>query len=161
MRLSATGLALLKEVEGVCLTPYKDAEGLWTCGVGHVLTEEEAASDQIRCGETLLLWRTTLTEAQVDALLAQDLQPFEMALTEAITVPLTPGQADACLSLAFSIGLRAFCTSTLLRLLNQGDYAGARGQFRRWVKVNDRVIAALQQRRKREVVRWDATEEES
>jgi lysozyme len=84
----------------------------------------------------------------------------EAALTQAITVPLTPGQADACLCLAWNIGFPAFCTSTLLTLLNQGDYAGARGEFRQWVQgPGYRVIPRLQQRRKREVARWDEPEE--
>jgi hypothetical protein len=50
-------------------------------------------------------------------------------------------------SFAFNCGLGAFEESTLLRLLNNGDYEGAAGQFSRWVKGPNGPLAGLVKRR--------------
>lgn len=50
------------------------------------------------------------------------------------TVPLTQGEWDAYVSLAYNIGPTAFCGSTLVKLLRSTppDYAGACKQILRW-----------------------------
>jgi lysozyme len=63
-----------------------------------------------------------------------DVQKFEGALKRCVTVPLHQYEYDAYLHFAYNIGERAFCTSTLVRKLNAGDYAGACAEISRWIK---------------------------
>jgi lysozyme len=53
-------------------------------------------------------------------------------------------------SLAYNIGLDAFRASTLLRLYNAGNTAGAAAQFDRWSRANGRVLRGLVARREAE-----------
>jgi len=50
-------------------------------------------------------------------------------------------------SFIFNCGVSAFKSSTLLRLLNQGDYEGARKQFLRWDKAGGKPLLGLARRR--------------
>lgn len=68
-------------------------------------------------------------------------------------MPLIQYQFDALVSLAFNIGEGAFRRSTLLKLLNRGDYKGASEQFLVWKNAGGRPI--LLNRRKREKALFD------
>lgn len=76
-----------------------------------------------------------------------DASKFEGALKKCVTVPLTQYEYDAFTSLAYNIGPTAFCSSTLVRLLNAGDYAGACAQISRWNKQGGRELPGLTKRR--------------
>jgi lysozyme len=47
----------------------------------------------------------------------------------------------------FNLGIRRLAESTLLILLNKGDYRGAADQFSRWVRSDGQVLAGLVKRR--------------
>ena len=53
-----------------------------------------------------------------------DVQKFEGALKQCVTVPLAQHEYDALVSFSYNVGSRAFCQSTLVRKLNAEDYAG-------------------------------------
>jgi len=79
------------------------------------------------------------------------------AVTRLVTVQLTPGQFDCLVSFCFNIGVEAFEHSTLLRLLNQGDYAAVPDELRRWVHDHaGTVLPVLERRREIEIARWGA-----
>lgn len=141
-RLSYDGLQRLKTEEGFSATPYFDYHGN-SIGYGHL----------IRPGEDL----TYVTEAQATELLLSDVEWAERAVAGAVTVPLTPGQFDALVLLAYNIGAPAFRASTLVRLLNAGDYDGAAAQFGRWVKAGGATLGALVDRRERERQLFEGT----
>jgi lysozyme len=87
--INAAGLALIEKWEGLVLTAGQDIAGVLTIGYGHTLGVYE--------GETI-------TEAQADALLANDLAIFEEVVTiHTIGVP-TDNQFAAMVSLSFNIG---------------------------------------------------------
>ena len=65
----------------------------------------------------------------------QDVQKFEGALKRCVKVPLHQHEYDAYMSLAYNIGPGAFCSSTLVKLLNAGDYTGACEQILRWKRA--------------------------
>jgi lysozyme len=67
-----------------------------------------------------------------------------------VTVPLNQNQFDALVSFTENEGATSFEESTLLRLLNAGDYAGAAAQFDRWVYQKGRVLPGLVDRRQQE-----------
>ncbi|MGH7814100.1 MAG: lysozyme [Candidatus Binataceae bacterium] len=69
-------------------------------------------------------------------LLHDDLEQAEKPICELVEVPLTQNQFNALASLVFNIGGEAFKNSTLLKLLNAGDYHKAAMEFPRWDKVH-------------------------
>lgn len=77
--------------------------------------------------------KTTPVKALARAL--ADVQKFEGALKRCVKVPLHQHEYDAYLSLAYNIGPGAFCSSTLVKLLNAGDYTGACEQILRWKRA--------------------------
>ncbi|PRP70248.1 muraminidase, partial [Chromobacterium amazonense] len=79
--------------------------------------------------------------------LQQDLAKFEVGVSRLVKVQLRQNQFDALVSFSYNLGLGSLQNSTLLRLLNQGDYAGAAGQFILWDKAGGKVLPGLQRRR--------------
>ncbi|APF12027.1 hypothetical protein BKC11_04965 [Salmonella enterica subsp. enterica serovar Typhimurium] len=62
----------------------------------------------------------------------------------------TTEQADTLISDYQKRGVRTEKTSTLLRKLNAGDYAGAADEFLRWNKAGGKVLNGLTRRREAE-----------
>jgi lysozyme len=79
-----------------------------------------------------------------------DVQQFEGALKRCVRVPLHQHEYDAFLSLAYNIGSGAFCSSTLVRKLNAGDYAGACAEILRWDRFRGEPLRGLTLRRQAE-----------
>lgn len=79
-----------------------------------------------------------------------DVQKFEGALKSCVKVPLHQYEYDAYISLSYNIGSRAFCSSTLVKLLNNNDYEGACKQILRWDKFNGKPLKGLTIRRQAE-----------
>lgn len=132
-QINQAGFELIKSFESCVLHVYRDAVGLPTIGWGHL----------IKAGESF----TTLTQEEADELFRQDLAIFETAVATLVKVPLTDNQFAALVSLAFNIGTGNFKDSTLLRLLNHGEYQMAADQFGRWNKAKGRVLKGLTRRR--------------
>lgn len=96
-----------------------------------------------------LIRGTVYTRERCEALLQEDLSKHADAL-RCIKTPLTDGQAAAFTSFAFNVGARQFCASTLARLANAGNLAGACAQLSRWVYAGGKVFQGLVNRRKAE-----------
>lgn len=92
--------------------------------------------------------KTTPTKALQRVLI--DVKSFEGALKQCVNVPLTQYEYDAYVSLSYNIGANAFCSSTLVKLLNSGDYAGACKQILRWDKFKGEPLRGLTIRRQAE-----------
>jgi lysozyme len=160
-RLSPAGVQLLRTLEGVESHAYRDVAGLWTIGVGHLLTDEEQADQAVQCDGVAVPYGEGLSDTQIDALLCQDVRRFEDALADAITVPLTQHQWDALVCWAYNCGVGAMRGSTLLRVLNAGDYDQVPAQLRRWNKAGGRVVRGLENRRERECALWTQGDDET
>lgn len=137
MKISETGIALIKRFEGCKLNAYLCPAGVLTIGYGH--------TGEVKQG---MVW----TQQQADDALARDLQSFESAVSACVTVPITQSQFDALVSFAFNCGVGALRKSTLLRLLNAGDYVGAEKQFARWISKGTAAEKGLRRRRKAEAL---------
>jgi len=74
----------------------------------------------------------TTTPPQALARALRDIQQFEGALKQCVTVPLAQHEYDALVSFSYNVGSGAFCQSTLVKKLNAGDYAGACAELLRW-----------------------------
>ena len=141
MQISKAGLDLIKQFEGLHLKAYRCPAGVPTIGYGHTAG--------VAMGQTI-------TQQQADDYLRRDVRQFERAVSRLVSVPLTQGQFDALVSFAFNLGEGALAQSTLLRLLNAGDYAGAAAQFDRWNKAGGRVLPGLVRRRAAERALFEA-----
>lgn len=122
MRISLEGIEFIKEHEGCEFCAYKDSGGTLTIGYGHTGADFTENT----------LW----TQEQCDAALTNDLAKVVRCVNEFVTHPMTQNQFDALCSFAFNLGCRALANSTLLRLLNSGDYEGAAAEFKKWDHVN-------------------------
>lgn len=123
----------IKKFEGLRLKAYQDGGGVWTIGYGQT-------GPTIKNG---VIW----TAEQAEAALEHYLFALESVLEGLIDAQVTENQMAALTSLAYNIGTSAFAKSTLLRLLNAGDYESAADQFLVWRKDNGRIIADLVKRR--------------
>lgn len=92
----------------------------------------------------------TIKPPQALARALTDIQKFEGALKQCVKVPLSQNEYDAYLQLSYNIGSNAFCTSTLVRKLNAGDYAGACSAIKSWDKFKGKPLRGLTLRRERE-----------
>lgn len=137
MQTSEAGLDFIVRLEGEVLHPYKDAVGINTIGVGHVIRHGESFTGPI-------------TKEQSRQLLRQDLNYAETSVSSLVTVPLTQDQFDALVSFTFNVGAGNLKRSRLLRLLNAGDYAAAADEFPKWRLAAGRVLAGLVARRQSE-----------
>jgi lysozyme len=130
--LNQAGLDLIKSFEGLRLNAYRDAVGVWTIGYGHTAG--------VRAGQAI-------TAAQAEDYLRSDVRRFENAVNAAVKVPLNDNQFAALVSFTYNLGEGALQRSTLLRLLNSGDYAGAAREFDKWVNAGGQRLAGLVRRR--------------
>lgn len=143
---------LLARFEGFSSTPYQDQAGLWTIGFGHLIVPGDGFWHPVH--NPAGAREITVEEAR--ELKALDAAEALDAVSRCVRVPLTENQRDALVSLAYNIGAGAFCSSTLVKKLNAGDYVGAAEWFAPWNKVRDPdtgdlvVSAGLTKRRAQE-----------
>lgn len=140
MQTSEKGIALIKQFEGCKLTAYQDSVGVWTIGYGWTQPVE---GKPIRAG-------MTIKQETAERLLKTGLVSYESDLSRLVKVGLTQGQFDALVSFTYNLGARSLSTSTLLRKINAGDYAGAADEFLRWNKAGGKVLNGLTRRREAE-----------
>ena len=155
MQMSQHGLSLLEQWEGFKLQVYRDSAGLPTIGVGHLLTRSELTSGKIIINGVPVKYANGLTQQQVNDLLAQDVRPTEQAVNDCVKVALNQNQFDALASFTFNVGIAAFRGSTLLRLLNQGQYNQVPTQLLRWTRAGGQVVPGLLNRRQNEIKLWN------
>lgn len=140
MQTSEKGIALIKQFEGCKLTAYQDSVGVWTIGYGWT---QPVDGKPIRAG-------MTIKQETAERLLKTGLVSYESDVCRLVKVGLTQGQFDALVSFTYNLGARSLSTSTLLRKLNAGDYAGAADEFLRWNKAGGKVLNGLTRRREAE-----------
>lgn len=140
MQTSEKGIALIKQFEGCKLTAYQDSVGVWTIGYGWT---QPVDGKPIRAG-------MTIKQETAERLLKTGLVSYESDVSRLVKVILNQGQFDALVSFTYNLGARSLSTSTLLRKLNAGDYAGAADEFLRWNKAGGKVLNGLTRRREAE-----------
>jgi GH24 family phage-related lysozyme (muramidase) len=137
LKVSDNGLALIKKFEGCRLTAYADVGGVWTIGWG------QTGPDVVE--------GLTITQAQADARLRAEVDRFAEGVLSGLKVPVNQNQFDALVSFAYNVGLGAFRSSTLLKLLNDKTQVSiVASEFLKWNKVNGKPIEGLSRRREAE-----------
>lgn len=155
MRIDQAGIDFIKSVEGVKNFVYADSAGLPTIGVGHLLTQDELTSGKIHIDGKAYKYHEWLPDDVIDRLLLRDLHIAELVVNSNVKVKLTQSQYNALVSFAFNVGVGAFRKSTLLRLLNAGDYDAVPAQMQRWIFSAGRQIQGLKNRREKEIKLWN------
>jgi lysozyme len=133
MHTSKAGIDLIKQFESFSPKPYLCPANVWTIGYGHTRGVTENTKQ--------------ITEPEACDLLKEDLFVFESQVNGVVDVPLKQHQFDALVSFVFNVGAGAFSTSTMLKMINAGNMAGAANQFLRWTKAGGRVLNGLVKRR--------------
>lgn len=142
MKTSTRGLNLIKSFEGFRAHPYMPTnDDVPTIGYGTTIYPN---------GKPVKLNDDAISEAVALEYLANDVDPCESAIHLYVKVALTQNQFDALVSFIYNVGSTAFRKSTLLRLLNTGDYKGAADQLLRWNKQGIKTLAGLTRRREAE-----------
>lgn len=132
MKISQEGVNLIKHFEGCRLEAYKCPAGVWTIGYGHTKGVKEGDA---------------IEQEAAEAFLIEDLEAFEQAVARLVKVPITQQQFDALVSFTFNLGAGNLAASTLLRKLNNYQYAEVPEQMMRWVKAGGQVLDGLVRRR--------------
>ena len=135
MNIGQKGIELIKHFEGCELEAYKCPAGVWTIGYGHIKGVSEGMS---------------ITQAQAEQMLLDELKEYENYINELVVVDLSQNQFDALVSWVYNLGPANLKSSTLLKVLNSGDYAGVPDQIERWNKAGGKVLEGLIRRRQAE-----------
>ncbi len=147
MKVSNTGLSLIKSFEGLMLNPYLCSAGKPTIGWGSTYYPD---------GKKVTLQDKEITEEKAFEILEYIAnKDFGSNINKVVKVPLNQNQFDALVSFAYNIGNGNFNSSTLLRWLNQGNYKEASMQLLRWDKSKGIVLNGLTKRRKAEKALFD------
>lgn len=154
--INRAGLELIKSFEGipdgdpttVNVDAYLDPVGIWTIGWGHAIRDGNTflrgRENKARARE---LYPDGLTLPQAEALLRGDLLDTSRDVEAALGVETNDNQFAALVSFAFNLGVSNLRKSTLLRLVNEEDFAGASKEFGRWNKAGGKELAGLTRRR--------------
>tara|TARA_Y100001963_G_scaffold34782_1_gene48507 strand:- start:2152 stop:2577 length:426 start_codon:yes stop_codon:yes gene_type:complete len=135
MKISNNGLDLVKHFEGLVLKAYKCPAGVWTIGYGH--TKDVQPGDE---------W----SEDHAEHMLEVEMEEYEQYINDLVEVELNQNQFDAMVSWVYNLGVGNLQSSTLLKVLNAGDYAGVPEQIMRWNKAGGKVLEGLTRRRQAE-----------
>jgi lysozyme len=130
--LGSAGEALIKSFESLALKAYQDQRGVWTCGWGHT------------AGVTA---DTTCTPQLAEAWFLGDTQTAVNGVDASITTNVTQNQFDALVSFTYNVGIGAEAHSTMAKLINERDFAGASAEFPKWDHVDGVPDAGLLRRR--------------
>ena len=129
------GLALIKKFEGCELKAYQCSAGVWTIGYGHTKDVVEGME---------------ITQEQAEQMLVDELHEYESYINKYVTVALSQNQFDALVSWVYNLGPVNLTASTMLKVLNSGEYEDVPAQMKRWNKAGGKVLEGLIRRREAE-----------
>lgn len=129
----------IKRNEALRLESYVGPSGNILIGYGHLLPDGELG--------------LTITEAEADRLLREDLGEAERFVRLSVTQPIRRREFSALVDFTYNAGVGRLRESEMLRLFNEGDRQGAADAFltaRIMIGPPDdrRVSSALQERRR-------------
>jgi lysozyme len=140
-KLSPNGAAFIGRFEGFRSAMYNDAANHCTIGFGHLVHHGPIN------GSESAEFKAGITRERALQLLQADAAIAAKCVATNVKVPLNQAQFDALVSFTFNVGTGAFTESTLLKLLNKGEYAAVPGQLERWSRAGGRVLQGLLNRR--------------
>ena len=135
MKIGYEGLKMIKHFEGLELNAYQCAAGVWTIGYGHTKGVQKGM---------------VISEDTANEMLVEELKEYENYINDMVNCPLNQNQFDALVSWVYNLGPANLQASTLLKVLNAGDYAGVPAQIKTWNKAGGKVLEGLTRRREAE-----------
>ena len=141
MKISQEGIALIKKFEGCELEAYKCAAGVLTIGYGHTKGVTESMK---------------ITQSEAESMLVEELVEYEKAVLDAVTISIDQCMFDALVSWTYNLGPTNLRSSTMLTVLNKGEYDDVPAQIKRWNKANGKVLDGLIRRREAEALLFEA-----
>ena len=136
---SAQCVALIKRFEGLRLQAYQDSVGVWTIGYGTTRINGAAVQPGM-----------SITEAQAEAFLSEDLKEFVPVVQRNTRALITQSMFDALCSFTYNLGGGNLAKSTLLKDLNSSKYLDAAAGFSQWTKAGGKELLGLVRRRSAE-----------
>lgn len=150
MNISDACINLIKQFEGLArydrstgmVYPYKDPIGLPTIGYGSRIDLN---------GKPVTMQTPPMTVDQTEQLLEMVLQQFVDAVNSLVNVEVSQHQFDAMVDFCYNAGAANLKSSTLLKLVNAGNFAAAANEFPKWNKARQNgqliVLPGLTRRR--------------
>lgn len=130
--------------EGENLAPYLDPAGIPTIGYGSIWDWRNRPPTRVTMDTY------PITDAVARFWLRGEMLQAVAAVAADVKVPLTINQKAALSDFVFNLGSGNFAGSTLLRLLNAGEYEKAAAQFDLWDMAGGKELAGLLRRREAE-----------
>ena len=141
MQASINCLNIIEKSEGLRLYPYLCPAKVPTIGYGSTHYEN---------GISVTLKDPSITKDRAISLMINTLANYVSAVNRMVHVPINQDQFDALVDFTYNDGIKAFQTSTLLRLLNAHDYNGASNEFGKWIHGDGKIQPGLVTRRELE-----------
>jgi len=140
MNTSTEGIELIKHYEGCELKAYRCPADVLTIGYGVTkgVTED-----------------MEITQQQADEMLEAELVEYEHYLDNMVKVTLNQNQYDSLIAWIYNLGPTNLKKSTLLIVLNNGNYENVPDQIKRWNKANGKVLNGLVKRRNSEALLFE------
>lgn len=135
MQASEHAFNLIKASEELRLEQYVCPAGKLTIGYGH--TGKDVTEGM------------KITEKKANELLAKDVSVVESFLNKS-GIHFTQGQFDALVSFTFNLGQANLASSTLWKMIKEGNFEDAENEFPKWCHVGKKVLPGLVKRRERE-----------
>lgn len=133
--IAVSGAYLVEPWESTKNQAYRDMVGIPTICAGYTIG--------VKMGDYK-------TDKECDKLLVKELTHFNTEMKKPVKVELPEHMEIAYTSLVWNIGIGAWNSSTLLKKLNNKEYAEACKQILRWNKAGGVVVKGLQNRREAE-----------
>ena len=137
MKTSEEGLELIKSFEGCETTAYQDSVGVWTIGYGHTKGVEEGQTCSIEDAETML---------------SDEMDEYEGYINNMVKVELEQHEFDALVAWVYNLGPTNLGESTMLKVLNDGQFDRVPDEMRRWNRAGGQVLQGLVRRREAEAL---------
>jgi lysozyme len=141
MNISEEGKNLIKKFEGRKTHIYVCPGGKISGGIGHALSTNEKRHYKIG---------SHIESIHIEKWFQEDLSKAEKTVNLWVVPIINQNQFDALVSLVFNIGPDQFKRSTLLKLVNKGEFNMASEEFSRWTHSKGKVLSGLVARRSAE-----------
>jgi lysozyme len=96
-----------------------------------------------------------INQLTAEKMLVEELAEYEKAVLDAVTISLDQCMFDALVSWTYNLGPTNLNSSTLLKVLNSGEYADVPAQLKRWNKAGGKVLDGLIRRREAEALLFE------
>lgn len=134
---SKNALDLITKFEGCKLEAYQDVRGIWTVGFG---------TTGPGIVEGLVISQNT-----ANAMLNGHVKEIGLTITEIIGNALPQDCFDAVTCLTYNIGTGNFKTSTMCKLIKEGNLKEAANEFVKWDHAGGKEVEGLLRRREAEL----------